>query len=133
MSEPFLISRRRVLIKLGIVLGGVAAGFPAAPEQADGRPGAAFAGALDQLIRHPDSAAAIGRAWLAQGGRSVSAPNLARELEQRLPPVAHGARGMTAAHLAELIRDDFVRGDVVNVEGWILSRTEARLCALFAA
>ena len=29
------------------------------------------------------------------------------------------------------IRVDFERGDFVNLHGWLLSKTEARLCALF--
>ena len=30
------------------------------------------------------------------------------------------------------IQDDFLNGDVVMLDGWILSRTEGRLCALFS-
>jgi len=42
------------------------------------------------------------------------------------------------AELAELsvaeaaIQADFLNGDVVMLDGWILSRTEGRLCALFS-
>lgn len=32
----------------------------------------------------------------------------------------------------DAIRRDFAAGETVHVEGWILSRTEARLCALAA-
>jgi len=28
------------------------------------------------------------------------------------------------------VRDDFARGRTVQLEGWILSRTEAEICAL---
>lgn len=33
--------------------------------------------------------------------------------------------------LQERMRADYASGNAVNVEGWILSRTEARLCALW--
>jgi hypothetical protein len=33
---------------------------------------------------------------------------------------------------ASAIRQDFENGNVVTVEGWVLSRTEARHCALFS-
>lgn len=32
--------------------------------------------------------------------------------------------------LRDAIRADFTKGHTVNIKGWILSRTEARLCAL---
>lgn len=32
----------------------------------------------------------------------------------------------------EQIRDDFASGRVVTLDGWVLSRTEARQCALFS-
>ncbi len=34
--------------------------------------------------------------------------------------------------LQDRIRSDFATGETVEVDGWILSRTEARLCALAA-
>lgn len=38
--------------------------------------------------------------------------------------------GRLRAKLAELIRQDFNRRDIALVDGWVLARTEARLCAL---
>jgi len=35
-------------------------------------------------------------------------------------------------YLDQKIKEDFEKGDVVTVKGWILSVTEARQCALFA-
>ncbi len=32
--------------------------------------------------------------------------------------------------VAARVRDDFATARVVNVDGWLLARTEARLCAL---
>lgn len=34
--------------------------------------------------------------------------------------------------LAELVRDDFAEGRTILVQGWVLSATEARQCALFS-
>jgi hypothetical protein len=28
------------------------------------------------------------------------------------------------------VQEDFARGDLVNLDGWLLSRTELRLCAV---
>lgn len=33
-------------------------------------------------------------------------------------------------HLARAVREDFASGRVAQVEGWVLARTEARLCGL---
>jgi hypothetical protein len=35
-------------------------------------------------------------------------------------------------YLDEKVRDDFKAGRTINVQGWVLSITEARQCALFA-
>ena len=34
--------------------------------------------------------------------------------------------------LADSVRNDFEGGNVVHVDGWVLSRTEARHCALYS-
>lgn len=33
---------------------------------------------------------------------------------------------------AQTIKTDYAQGDIVTVKGWVLSRTEARQCALFS-
>ena len=33
--------------------------------------------------------------------------------------------------LKQQIKDDFTNGNTLNIDGWILSKTEARQCALF--
>ena len=40
--------------------------------------------------------------------------------------------GMATPTLADLVREDFVSGRTVVVNGWLLSATEARQCALFS-
>ena len=40
--------------------------------------------------------------------------------------------GAASPAIADLVRDDFAHGRTVVLNGWILSLTEARQCALFA-
>ena len=35
-------------------------------------------------------------------------------------------------YISQLVKDDFAQGRTVHLDGWILSRTEARQCALFS-
>jgi hypothetical protein len=48
-----------------------------------------------------------------------------RPLSSRLP-------WATRPTVAEMVRTDFARGRTVVVDGWILSATEARQCALYS-
>ena len=47
-------------------------------------------------------------------------------------PLLAGLRGMPRVAPAELVRRDFAEGRTVEVGGWVLSRTEARQCALYS-
>ena len=42
---------------------------------------------------------------------------------------AHTAARLPRPHLAARVREDFAAGRVVMLDGWMLSVTEARLCA----
>ena len=33
---------------------------------------------------------------------------------------------------AQIVKTDYANGDIVTIKGWVLSRTEARQCALFS-
>ena len=77
----------------------------------------------------------IGRAYLAGAGPDEQRP------EQLLEAIAAARSGdfvgssiipAIALHYRRWVRLDFVEAAVVNVDGWILCRTEARLCALAA-
>jgi hypothetical protein len=99
---------------------------------AGGRPGAA----LVDLLKSPGSAAAVGRAYLGAYPDEADAARLALHLEralraQGLEPRRAPAPRLRAA-LAEQSRADFAAGRTVRVEGWVLSQSEARLCALAA-
>lgn len=73
---------------------------------------------LGSLFTQAGSARTIGAAYLR------AYPDAA--LTARSWPVASLARADVAARVS----NDFANGRVVMVEGWMLSQTEARLCAL---
>lgn len=134
MTSRFLTTRREVLQRLGIAVSGIAVGLPAGAGSPTEHPGADLGAAMSDLIRHPESAAIIGAVYIAQSGDNYSAADFAHDIDKRLRAIrGKGYPHIDASDLAALIRADFVSGDVVNVGGWILSRTEARLCATYAA
>jgi hypothetical protein len=47
-------------------------------------------------------------------------------------PLTERIFGPRNPRIGELVRDDFARGRTVVVEGWLLSVTEARQCALYS-
>jgi hypothetical protein len=89
---------------------------------------------LAGLLAHRDSARSLGRAALAALPGATTPPALAAAVLADLPGDAatlaaasdHDLRALVAAR----VREDFDSGDTVQVDGWILSCTEARLCAL---
>lgn len=116
------MNRRQLLAGLSaaVAAGGVLALWP------DTDPSGLFAA--------PDAAARVGNAYLAS---TTTTPTRA-QLEQRLFGEAGAsatfARGPEAVGrwLATEQKADFEAGRLAKVEGWMLSETEARLCALIA-
>ena len=106
--------RRRAVMAGALAL--CAVGEPADP-----------AGALLALFTDRERARRLGRAYLAGLGELPSAAALADTIWRDLP-----AGGSMRAQVAALVRDDFAEGRLECVEGWLLSRTEARLCGLAA-
>lgn len=78
--------------------------------------------AVAHLLRRRNSARTIGLAYLAvaPGEASIEA------LRVRLESFAD------AEAIAEQVRADFASGHVVIIDGWTMSLTEARACALVA-
>ena len=87
-------------------------------------------------LGRPASAAAVGRAYLADHPDEADRDRLAAQLGAGLRcQDCDPARSDTArlrAGLARQLRADFGQSRVVRVDGWVLSLTEARLCALAA-
>ncbi len=85
------------------------------------------AASLTALFADQARARRLGRAYLDGLGEPPEAAVLAGLIWRDLPP------GSTLrARVAALVRQDFARGELACVEGWLLSRTEARLCGLAA-
>ncbi|WP_138473161.1 hypothetical protein [Poseidonocella sp. HB161398] len=82
--------------------------------------GAEGGGALGDMAR-------IGQAVLAAGQAEPDAAALRRSLG-----LAAGQVPQAGPDWAGAIAADFTAGRVALVEGWVLSRTEAQLCALAA-
>lgn len=60
----------------------------------------------------------LGAAYRAQTPAEASQETLIRLLQP----------GVTA----QTVKADYAKGDIVTLKGWVLSRTEARQCALFS-
>ncbi|MFO1068597.1 MAG: hypothetical protein U1E14_08745 [Geminicoccaceae bacterium] len=113
--------RRRVLL-------GLLPAFLLSPLAA----GAATPAASDPLaiLADREAAARIGRAYLATVGDTAADPaSLRRQLAAVLSPAG---REVMRARLADAIRADFAASRTRLVDGWLLSETECRLCALAA-
>ena len=85
--------------------------------------------AIRALITHRADADQLGRAYLAMHRDERSSAALLRHLLGPMPPASAAE---TPGRIAARIRADYRAARTVTVEGWILSRTEARLCALVA-
>ena len=126
------ITKRGLIRFAGGAMALAAAGSPVSAVAAGPSP-------LEDLMAatFPDnrSAKAVGRQYLADyctpggGGETVDA--IAPLLLSRLQASGREAGDLRAALAAE-IRKDYRNRDIVTVDGWVLSRSEARLCALAA-
>ncbi len=81
--------------------------------------------ALLDLFDDPARARGLGRAYLATAATDANA--LAVAVMAGLP-----GTGRLRTEVATLIRADYAAGRIECVDGWLLSRTEARLCAIAA-
>lgn len=80
------------------------------------------------LFQHADSARAIGEAYL----KSLSAAPARAQLRRRLFEGAQPTGEALVRWLWAKQREDFSAGHLVEVDGFLFSRTEAELCALLA-
>jgi hypothetical protein len=98
--------------------------------------GAAVADRLVTVLGRPASAAVVGRAYLAdhpaEADRDWLAAQLGADLRCQDCDPARSDTARLRAALARQLRADFAQRRVVRVDGWVLSVTEARLCALAA-
>lgn len=78
-----------------------------------------------------DGVRAIGTRYRATHPRERDAASIRGAILASRPWRAR-LTGMATPTIADLVRDDFERGRTVVVNGWLLSATEARQCALFS-
>ncbi|MGE0362260.1 MAG: hypothetical protein AB7H93_14090 [Vicinamibacterales bacterium] len=78
-----------------------------------------------------DAVRAIGEAYLRQLGHAADRASILAVARGALQSIERGRdeRGATQ-RLVRTVREDFARGRTVQLEGWILSRTEAEICTL---
>lgn len=124
-----IVARRDMLLALagGALLAAVA------PRAARPRIAAETRGVFPAtLFRHPDSARRIGRAYLAERPAEADADRLRMLIAQDVPGLVHAGIAPAALRRAVAARQhrDFAERRTVLVRGWLLSQTEARLCAL---
>ena len=90
--------------------------------------------AIEMLLGDLRGAREIGARYLALEPAERSADVLARHLLRDPHKIAFSVTDTAALRqaLAAGRTRDFASGDTVIIDGWILARTEARLCALAA-
>lgn len=92
-------------------------------------------GALGQpdlvAVLGPDVVRRLGRSYREHVPREGDASRLAAALRASRPWTAR--IGLRAFPIADQVRADFDANRTVVVDGWLLSVTEARQCALFSA
>lgn len=129
MTVPFDATRRRLLITAVGLAASAALGPRAIGQILEHLVSSdSVARSLRELIAHRESAARFGRAYLAATPGETDADQLVSLILGRtaVPP------GREAMRVATRIQADFDGNRVVTVDGWIVSTTEARLCALCA-
>lgn len=85
--------------------------------------------ALLLMFGDPDRVRGLGRCYRAAVPAEDSREALVAALQGEIGPVSPST---AASRLEEQVREDFAAGRTVTVKGWVLSRTEARQCALFS-
>jgi hypothetical protein len=118
-----LLPRRRLLALIGGLAGSIT-GLAVGARPID--PVLLRAEALAQALRHRNSAAVVGHAYLAGAPEEADLAGLVRQIDPG-PEVGDLRRA-----IAERVRADFVAGRMTRVEGWMLAETEARLAAVCA-
>lgn len=83
------------------------------------------------LWTNRDSARRVGERYLAQAPEEADPARLAADLFGGVAVDGASPRRLRR-HIDHRRARDFAQGDTVIVDGWVMARTEARLCALAA-
>ena len=91
---------------------------------------------LAALLRHEESAQVVGHEYLravpAEASREVLTARVSEQLPGGLRTVAGASDGRLRELLLRATEEDFRDLRIVELRGWVLAQTEARLCALAA-
>ena len=92
---------------------------------------------LTKTIADPDVTRRFGRLYLDAHPGEADLERLLATIDRRLKEshgrgIYHDNPQQLAEHLDRQVRDDFRRGEMVKVDNWLLSRTEARIYACYA-
>lgn len=87
---------------------------------------------VEMLLGNVADAREIGARYLAAVPEDADPARLAAQLFQGMQDVPYAPAEWAALRrrIRERLQQDFASGDTLIVDGWILARTEARLCAL---
>jgi hypothetical protein len=95
-----------------------------------------LASKLNGFFHDKDSARVVGREYLRIKPVEADTLKLTELIcagrQDRYAELSHSGMVKLRRMLLHQQREDFDKGRIVNVQGWILSETEARLCALTA-
>lgn len=94
----------------------------------------ALARNVHRSFTHPADAAALGRRWLQTESARADVASLLQQLLDDTPlwRAALRSPGAIRELAAERTALDFSKGATIELDGWVLSRTEIRLCAIAA-
>jgi hypothetical protein len=121
------MTRRSLLgagARSGLVLGGLLVGCR------PGGPDAAGRAALIAFASEVSGASRLGGAYLEEHSNEASVDALANSLLDGVPTETAASVEALASLLRQRNQRDFEEGDVLQLDGWIVGRTEARLYAL---
>ena len=132
MSAGRRVTRRRLLAVAGVtVVGAAAAGTVKLVRDDEPAGSEALTRHVADAFSDDDSAKKVGAAYLRSNPRENDERRLVRLLEKSNGDWPRMTGKAEIRRLArEQARRDYRRGRLAVVEGWYLSQTEARLCAL---
>ncbi len=130
MTELF-ITRRKLIELAAVLLAGAAINGRVMPEA-----GGTSTTLADVFGHEPEAARAIGLQYLREYPDEGTPEALVSAILDSAPDLPRPIEALTVSDLRTRLRrhfaQDFANGNTVSIEGWVLSRTEIRLCALWA-
>lgn len=125
--KPLKLKRRGVMFGIAATLA-----LGALPGMSWLRRGSAPKTLAEAIFSDLETARRVGMSYLAQAARECDAAVLAAELPAgcAVAPTSRQAFDELRQTIDAQRQRDFAAGDTVIIDGWILARTEARLCAL---